>query len=142
MSRRALDWRGLPDAPEIGTELCRADEVPADNGLERRFGHPRTGFSMVLFRQGDGLLAFLNRCPHAGITLNFDEEVFCLYDADGQRDVLCPHHSALFRLPGGVCHDGPCQGDTLTAMPIEVVDGLIRIAADPMSATPTKEIDS
>jgi nitrite reductase/ring-hydroxylating ferredoxin subunit len=122
------DWRALPGAPAPGTELCQLADVPADNGLERRFGPAGSGFSVVLFRAGESVCAFVNRCPHAGIALNFGDDVFCLYDSDGERDVICPHHSALFRLPEGVCHEGPCRDDRLTPVPLAVEAGVVRIA--------------
>ena len=123
-----MNWRELPGAPAAGTEVCRLSEVPHDNGLERRFGAAEPRFALVVFRHEGDVIGYLNRCPHAGITLNFGDDVFCLYDSDGQRDLLCPHHSALFRLPLGVCHDGPCRGDRLTAVPLEVGEGIVRIA--------------
>ena len=48
--------------------------------------------------------------------------------SDGERDVICPHHSALFRLPEGVCHEGPCRDDRLTPVPLAVEAGVVRIA--------------
>jgi len=129
--RPTMEWRDLPGAPAEGTEVCRLDEVPADNGLERRFGAAEQRFAMIVLRHAGAVLGYLNRCPHAGITLNFGDDVFCLYESDGERDLLCPHHSALFRLPQGECHEGPCRGDRLTAVPLEVSEGIVRIATSP-----------
>ncbi|MBP6816393.1 MAG: Rieske 2Fe-2S domain-containing protein [Burkholderiaceae bacterium] len=126
-----MNWRELPGAPPAGTEVCRLAEVPSDNGLERRFGAAEPRFALVVLRHANGVVGYLNRCPHAGIPMNFSDDVFCLIESDGQRDLLCPHHSALFRLPQGECHDGPCRGDRLTAVPLEVSEGVVRIAISP-----------
>lgn len=126
-------WVQWPGAPAPGTRLCELGDIPSDNGLACDPGGPTSEFPIVLFRAGATVVAFLNRCPHAGIPLNFGDDVFCLYDSDGERDVICPHHSALFRLPEGLCHDGPCEGDRLTAVPIEVRDSVVFVAGVPGS---------
>jgi nitrite reductase/ring-hydroxylating ferredoxin subunit len=47
-----------------------------------------------------------------------------------RTQILCANHSALFRIDDGLCVHGPCEGRSLVAIPIEVVDGDIVIARD------------
>ena len=114
--------------PETGTPVCRLDEIPQDNGLERRFPLPGGELSVVIVRDGDSAVAFVNRCPHAGVPLHFSPGVFCLYDSEEGRDLVCPYHSAMFRLPGGHCHSGPCAGDVLIRVPLELRGEMLHIA--------------
>ena len=62
-----MNWRELPGAPPAGTEVCRLAEVPSDNALERRFGAAEPRFALIVLRHADGVVGYLNRCPHAGI---------------------------------------------------------------------------
>jgi len=68
--------------------------------------------------------AYLNRCPHLGIELNWMPGRFM--DTDKQF-IQCSSHGALF-LPGnGECIAGPCQGDALTALDVRITDGQVQI---------------
>lgn len=74
----------------------------------------QTGFA---FEREDRLYAYLNRCPHLGIELNWMPGRFM--DADNCF-IQCANHAALFIPETGQCIAGPCQGDTLT--PLEVTE--------------------
>ncbi len=122
-------WRTRPNAPVTGTVLAPLEALPHDNGLERVFGDGPRAFRVVLFRVGEGVRAYVNECPHAGIPFHFAPEAFCVIDGDGAtRDLLCPHHAALFRLDDGHCHDGPCRGDRLDPVEVRVEQGVVRVA--------------
>lgn len=143
------DWRDRPNAPAPGTPLCPAAEVPADNGREVAFGAGERAFRVVLFRvDGDapaaaqgrasvaaGVRAYVNECPHFRIPFNFRDDVFCVYDIDGQRDLMCAHHTAMFHLADGACYEGPCAGARLAEVPLAERDGLLVVGesgpADP-----------
>jgi nitrite reductase/ring-hydroxylating ferredoxin subunit len=120
-------WRARPHAPAAGTALAPLDEVPADNGLERVFGAGPKAFRVVLFRVADDVRAYVNECPHAQIPFNFSADVFCVYDIDGRRDLMCAHHAAMFRLDDGRCYDGPCTGDALEPVDVVVDAGVVRV---------------
>lgn len=61
--------------------------------------------------------AFVNRCPHAGTPLNMFPERF--YDRSGEF-LLCSTHGALFQPSDGLCVRGPCVGQCLTPLPVEL----------------------
>lgn len=121
-------WRSRPNAPSAGTVLAVADEVPTDNGLERVFGEGPRAFRVVLFRVDDGVRAYVNECPHVNIPYHFSPDVFCVYEIEGRRDLMCAHHSAMFRLDDGRCYDGPCEGQRLEAVDVVVDGGTVRVA--------------
>jgi nitrite reductase/ring-hydroxylating ferredoxin subunit len=121
-------WRARPNAPAAGTPLAAVDEVPADNGLERVFGEGPRAFRVVLFRVGDGVRAYVNECPHVRIPYHFSQDVFCVHEIEGRRDLLCAHHAAMFRLDDGHCYDGPCKGERLEPVDVVVQGGTVRVA--------------
>lgn len=121
-------WRDRPNAPAAGTPLAAVSDVPRDNGLERVFGDGPKAFRVVLFHADAGLRAYVNECPHADIPFHFSPDVFCVHEIDGRRDLMCAHHTALFHLDDGLCHDGPCRGDRLVAVDIAIDDGVVRVA--------------
>lgn len=125
-------WRDRPNAPATGTPLCDVDDVPDDNGLERIFGTGARAFRLVLFRAAGsdarGIRAYVNECPHVHIPYHFSPDVFCIYEIDGQRDLMCAHHTAMFHLDDGQCYDGPCKGERLIEVDIELDAGIVRVA--------------
>jgi nitrite reductase/ring-hydroxylating ferredoxin subunit len=66
--------------------------------------------------------AYLNRCPHTGITLDWVNNQFFSVD---NRYLMCATHGAVFEPPTGECVWGPCVGLSLQRVPIEIEDGQI-----------------
>jgi nitrite reductase/ring-hydroxylating ferredoxin subunit len=97
--------------------LCRVDEIPDGGSLLVEID---AATPCVVLRRGSEVWAYLNRCPHFSIPLDFEPGVFCTYDASL---LMCAHHSAMFRFEDGQCIDGPCAGAALTAIEIEQVGG-------------------
>jgi len=121
-------WRQRPHAPPPGTDLGNVADVPPDNGREVVFGSGDRAFRVVLFRAESGVRAYVNECPHFSIPYNFREDVFCVYDLDGRRDLMCAHHTALFHLEDGTCYDGPCAGARLCGVDIDIRGDRIVVA--------------
>ena len=97
--------------------LCRLDTVP-DGGarvlaVERRGAEER----VVIVRRGEQAWAYVNRCPHFSVGLDFIPNQVLTYEG---AVMMCAHHSALFRFDDGVCIDGPCSGAGLEAVTVEV----------------------
>ena len=81
--------------------------------------------SLVLYRVGDEVRAWLNVCPHAGRRLDWAPGQF-LKSKDGH--LVCAAHGASFELDRGDCVAGPCRGDALRAVPVQVRDGEVWLA--------------
>ena len=81
--------------------------------------------SIVLLRRGDTVTGYVNCCPHMGFTLDWKGERIAL---DGGALLRCVHHGAVFRSSDGLCLVGPCQGESLTAVPVEIVEGDVVLA--------------
>jgi nitrite reductase/ring-hydroxylating ferredoxin subunit len=73
-------------------------------------------------RWGDGHHAYVNRCRHIAMSLDWVENRF--FDEDG-RFLLCATHGALFEPDSGDCVAGPPVGKRLIRVPLEVRDGEI-----------------
>ena len=78
--------------------------------------------SVILVRCGDSLRAWRNRCPHLGLELDWGDGR-CLFDGA----LVCAMHGARFQPHDGLCVAGPCRGQSLEPLAVEVVDGQIRI---------------
>lgn len=68
--------------------------------------------------------AWLNYCPHWGVQLGTREGDF--FSLDGQS-LVCKAHQALFQPDDGKCTFGPCVGKSLRALPLEEMDGVIKL---------------
>ncbi|MEA3087902.1 MAG: hypothetical protein QOC89_5599 [Paraburkholderia sp.] len=96
-------------------QLCRFDEVP--DGGARVIDEECAGRPVVVVRRGERVWAYVNRCPHFSVPLDFEPgTVFCYKT----QVLMCAHHSALFRFDDGRCIEGPCEGSALEAVPVEV----------------------
>lgn len=79
---------------------------------------------IVVVRWGKKVFGYLNSCPHHGTRLDWERESFM--DPNNLR-LMCGKHGALFELGTGRCSDGPCKGEGLTPVALEVIDGDICI---------------
>ena len=66
--------------------------------------------------------AYINRCPHTGITLDWVNNQFFSSD---NRYIMCATHGAVFEPPTGECIWGPCVGLSLQSVPVEIDEGWI-----------------
>jgi nitrite reductase/ring-hydroxylating ferredoxin subunit len=89
--------------------LCRLAEIP--DGSARGFG------PIFAVRRGDAVFAYVNACPHLGVSLNLIPDRFL--DHRGTM-IVCALHGALFRIEDGYCIQGPCWGESLEPVPAEV----------------------
>ncbi|WP_051311485.1 Rieske (2Fe-2S) protein [Zooshikella ganghwensis] len=89
--------------------LCTVDEIPPNTSKGFTVGK-QTIF--VVNRAGQ-FHAYLNRCPHLGIRLEWQPDQFLDTDA---RLIQCATHGALFLIETGLCIAGPCAGQHLTKL--------------------------
>ena len=76
--------------------------------------------SLILYRDGQQVRAWLNVCPHAGRRLDWAPGKF-LKSKEGH--LVCAAHGASFELVNGDCIAGPCRGDSLRRVAVEIRDG-------------------
>ncbi|WP_045736852.1 Rieske (2Fe-2S) protein [Xanthomonas sp. MUS 060] len=78
--------------------------------------------SLLLYRDGDDVRAWLNVCPHAGRRLDWAPGQFL---KSRQGHLVCAAHGAAFDLQAGQCVSGPCRGESLHAVPVTVRAGQV-----------------
>lgn len=78
--------------------------------------------SLILYRDGQVVRAWLNVCPHAGRRLDWAPGKF-LKSKEGH--LVCAAHGASFELVNGDCIAGPCRGDSLRRVAVEIRDGQV-----------------
>jgi nitrite reductase/ring-hydroxylating ferredoxin subunit len=106
--------------------LCRLDDLP--DGASRGFGPVAGGFTgLFAVRQTDAVFVYVNACPHIGTPLDWTPNRFL--SADGSH-IICATHGAEFRIADGECMRGPCIGDRLEAVVIQIEDGTIFVPED------------
>jgi len=97
--------------------LCHIDEIedPGARGFSLKQG--RREYRVFIVRKDNQVYAYENSCPHAGLNLEWQEHDFL--DTD-KNFIQCSVHGALFSLEQGECVGGPCNGEGLTALNIEM----------------------
>ena len=110
------DGDDKPHDPE--PSLARLDALPADSLHEVEAVLDREAESLLLYRTAEGdVRAWLNVCPHAGRRLDWAPGKF-LRTKEGL--LVCAAHGASFELTNGVCVAGPCRGEALRQVDVEV----------------------
>ena len=76
------------------------------------------------------LYAYVNSCPHTGAPLDWVDNQFL--DRE-ETFIQCASHDARFEIASGLCVAGPCVGQSLTSLQIELVDGQINLVTGTQS---------
>lgn len=124
---KTLSLGTIPDAPAPGDVLCRIEDIGEVNGgvaKSFRFGSGPDEIRIFLLRDGGLVHAYLNACPHNLSPLDWVPDRFLNPD---RNLIQCASHGALFRIGDGYCVEGPCAGKSLTAIPVNVADGHVRV---------------
>jgi nitrite reductase/ring-hydroxylating ferredoxin subunit len=99
-----------------------------EDGGSRGFDPPPGGFTgLFAIRHGETVRVYVNSCPHLGLPLDWAPHRFL--SSDGTR-IVCATHGAEFRPDDGVCLAGPCLGERLQQVMIQIKDGQILVAED------------
>ena len=104
-----------------GERLICAANALADSGRGVRFEVEYFGQAAPAFavRYRGRVHAYLNRCAHVAMELDWQEGVF--FDAEG-RDLLCSTHGATYDAQSGGCVGGPCNRAPLVKLRVEERD--------------------
>lgn len=116
--RRGCVRSSLNDEAAITTLDALADGVPTECAATIA-GEAE---SLIVLRDGDDVRAWYNVCPHAGRRLDWAPGEF-LRSRDG--GLVCAVHGATFELRAGLCVAGPCLGESLRAVALQVRDGQV-----------------
>ncbi|WP_206606256.1 Rieske (2Fe-2S) protein [Steroidobacter cummioxidans] len=120
-----MSWKSHPHAPEADTEVCPLAAVPDGGCIEVSFGVDVEALRLIVLRRGADAWAYVNVCPHFSLPLNSRPGEFLVTE---DQHLMCAYHCALFRFHDGLCVDGPAKDRSLEAVPVTIVDGVVRIA--------------
>jgi nitrite reductase/ring-hydroxylating ferredoxin subunit len=111
--------------------LCRLDDLVAGQPRGFRVGR----HSVIVLRTAGGrVCAYLNRCPHLGIPLNWADDDFM--DSDGKL-LRCATHGALFDPASGQCLLGPCKDEFLWQLDCHINDGQVEVDSSELPGSTT-----
>jgi nitrite reductase/ring-hydroxylating ferredoxin subunit len=105
--------------------LCAVDDIPDDGSAAFVAEIDDRKIAVMAIRKNGNVFVYENECPHVGAPLDFRPGEFLTDDGE---NIICSTHAALFRIEDGECIDGPCFGDRLTQINVEVRDGSVYIA--------------
>lgn len=105
--------------------VCALAELVDGGG--RLFSFPGEGgeFRLLVLRSGERCLGYENRCPHFQLPLAARDAHLVIQP---HESVSCNVHYARFRWEDGHCEAGECVGESLSPVPLAVVDGEVRFA--------------
>jgi nitrite reductase/ring-hydroxylating ferredoxin subunit len=105
--------------------VCALSDIPSQRakgfhlGIINENGEPDS-YPIVIVRWGRQVFGYRNKCPHHGAHLDWERDSFL--DESGQR-LMCGKHGSLFEIGTGRCSSGPCKGEHLEKVRLEVIDG-------------------
>lgn len=117
---------------DVTRVLCALAELEETGGKGFTVGAgdwPLRGF---IVKASNGVAAYVNTCPHAGHPLDLRPNRFLTPD---RTLILCSSHGAVFTRDEGLCIAGPCPGQSLRRVPVEVVGEYVLLAdgVDPLA---------
>lgn len=108
--------------PPPGTFLCNLEDLPDPGSKGFVFGEGMNRFDLFVVRAGSEIRAYVNVCPHMGTPLEFLPDRFLTAD---QKRILCATHGAQFQILDGLCVFGPCKGQSLTTLALNIESGAV-----------------
>ena len=78
----------------------------------------------ILINDQGNYYAYVNRCRHMPTPLDFVRDEF--FSDDG-RYLQCYTHGALYEFASGLCISGPCKGESLYRLPVQVDRGEVLV---------------
>ncbi len=108
------------------TRVICASEALVEGGDGVRFEVERGGERMSAFAiRYEGVAhAYLNRCAHVGVELDWQPGKF--FDSEGLV-LICSSHGAYYGASTGTCLGGPCNGGGLEKLTVEERDGAVHL---------------
>lgn len=106
----------------MATILCNISEIPDPGSKAFQLEDKGVTLDIFVVHKNAGFNAFVNRCPHTGVNLEWQEDRFLDLD---HAFIQCATHDALFEIDNGRCIHGPCVGESLSPIAIEIVDNMI-----------------
>src|SRR3989337_4298827 len=111
--------RGKVGKAPKGKVIGRVDELAHGQTRKFKLRRGKRDFEAMLVNYQGRHFAYVNRCPHVGINLDWADNQFFTVD---RRYLMCANHGAVFEPPTCEYVWGTCAGASLPSLPIEGVD--------------------
>jgi len=108
-----------------GTRLCSLTDLDATGAKEVILDDAGVRLPVFVIKWRDGVLGYVNSCPHVRLPLNWREDMF--FDIS-HTYLFCANHGAHFDPATGNCLRGPCKGQSLKSFAVRI-DGTTIVAA-------------
>lgn len=105
-------------------------EIPSNSTLRCEAMNGRRGTGIILRRENGDVFAWRNSCPHEP-NVPLDPGGGAIVDDD---QLVCHEHGARFERGDGLCTYGPCRGDVLDEIDVEVRDGDVYLSDERFNA--------
>ena len=103
--------------------ICPADALgEGGNGVKFDVDAPGGKAPAFVVRYDGQVHAYLNRCAHVPVELDWSEGQF--FDYSGLY-LICATHGALYAPETGACLGGPCKGGRLQKLSVVERDGAV-----------------
>lgn len=97
--------------------ICKVADVAENTAKSLKIEVNGSVIEAFIVKRSGNLYAYLNNCPHLGVSLNWSPDQFL--SEDGSM-IQCSTHHALFEIESGDCVSGPCAGQALPSLAIEI----------------------
>ena len=97
--------------------VTNTSAIAPGNAKEFSLNIDHNSVDIFILHSSQFFFAYLNKCPHTGVTLNWQPDQF--FDIDN-RFIQCSTHGALFQINDGYCVRGPCVGAKLQSLPLKI----------------------
>ena len=108
-------------------EICRFSDLPAGGSRSFSVAIPGGAKDIFLVRMEERVFGYHNSCPHTGGPLDWVPDQFL--NLEGNL-IQCATHDALFRIEDGLCVKGPCAGQSLNTLAVEVDGDRVSVVLD------------
>lgn len=101
----------------MAIRLCTIHEIedPGSKGFD--IEHASQALKVFVVHKDGRFYAYVNRCPHTGINLDWVPDQFLDLD---NAFIQCATHNAIFQIEDGLCVAGPCVNQSLSSAEIKL----------------------
>ena len=99
-------------------KLCHLNELddPGSRGFALELDND-DDLLLFLVKKDGQVYGYKNKCPHAGVNLEWQPDDFLNLE---KALIQCSMHGAQFMIESGRCISGPCNGDYLDSIELEI----------------------
>lgn len=99
--------------------LCNINDIEDPGSKGFSFDQTDHNKNIFLVKKNGKVYAYKNKCPHAGVNLEWRPDDFLDIE---KTFIQCTVHGALFLIKSGECVGGPCNGNHLESVTINIDD--------------------